>query len=85
MPVQPREAVIDLGVGEHGGMDYAELEELGVSPDEVIDFSVVSNPLGTAPGLPPCNVNAAAQQVGVVAWCQGGFLRESRSNGSEDL
>ncbi len=46
MPVRPREAVVDLNVAEHGGVNYAELEKLGVSPDEVIDFSVNTSPNG---------------------------------------
>ena len=30
----------------HGAIDFAELAEYGISPDEVIDFSVNSNPFG---------------------------------------
>ncbi|MGD9117354.1 MAG: histidinol-phosphate transaminase, partial [Dehalococcoidia bacterium] len=37
----------------HGGPDYAELERLGLSPDEVIDFSVSLNPNGAPPGIRP--------------------------------
>jgi histidinol-phosphate aminotransferase len=33
----------------HGGPNYAELEQLGISPDEVLDFSVSSNPFGPPP------------------------------------
>jgi len=33
----------------HGAPDFAELERLGLDPNEVLDFSVNSNPYGTAP------------------------------------
>ena len=35
----------------HGAIDFAELAEYGISPDEVIDFSVNSNPFGPAEGV----------------------------------
>jgi L-threonine-O-3-phosphate decarboxylase len=33
----------------HGALDFAELERLGLDPDDVLDFSVNSNPFGPAP------------------------------------
>ena len=33
----------------HGSLDYVELERLGLDPDEVLDFSVNSNPFGPSP------------------------------------
>jgi histidinol-phosphate aminotransferase len=33
----------------HGAFDYAELEQLGLSPEAVLDFSVNSNPYGPSP------------------------------------
>lgn len=51
MPLQPRKAVSVLKTGIHGGFDYAELERLGVSPGEIIDFSVSTSPLGIPPGV----------------------------------
>lgn len=42
----------------HGAFDYDELAQLGYSPDEVIDFSVNSNPYG-----PPASVREAIANV----------------------
>ncbi|GCE03337.1 pyridoxal phosphate-dependent aminotransferase [Dictyobacter aurantiacus] len=33
----------------HGAIDYAELEQLGLQADDVLDFSVNSNPYGPSP------------------------------------
>jgi histidinol-phosphate aminotransferase len=33
----------------HGALDYSELERLGLRPEEVLDFSVNSNPYGPSP------------------------------------
>jgi histidinol-phosphate aminotransferase len=33
----------------HGALDFAELERLGLDPNDVLDFSVNSNPYGTSP------------------------------------
>src|ERR1044071_8305416 len=33
----------------HGAFDFSELERLGIDPNDVLDFSVNSNPYGTAP------------------------------------
>ncbi|MHB8776447.1 MAG: pyridoxal phosphate-dependent aminotransferase [Anaerolineales bacterium] len=33
----------------HGALDYAELEGLGIHPNDVLDFSVNSNPFGPSP------------------------------------
>jgi len=35
----------------HGGINYFELKRLGISPDDVIDFSVSINPFGPPPGI----------------------------------
>jgi len=51
MSLQPRPEIADLKVSQHGGLNYAELEAMGISPDEVLDFSVSSNPHGPPPGL----------------------------------
>ena len=51
MSLQPRPEVRDLQPSEHGGLNYPELEVMGLSPNEVIDFSVSSNPSGPPRGL----------------------------------
>jgi len=35
----------------HGGINYSELEKLGISPESVLDFSVSINPFGPPPGI----------------------------------
>ena len=45
---------------DHGGIDYAELDRLGIQAKDVVDFSVNSNPFGPSP-----EVREAIQQVDV--------------------
>ena len=45
----------------HGGIDYAELEMLGIAPEEVIDFSANLNPFG-----PPAEITEAINE----SYCQ---------------
>ena len=47
----------------HGGLNVAELESLGLCPDDVIDFSASINPLG-----PPPKALEAAQSVNLAAY-----------------
>ncbi len=49
MPIRPRPEVEKLTPAIHGGPDYAELAALGLSPDEVMDFSANANPYGPSP------------------------------------
>lgn len=35
----------------HGGINYAEIRKTGVSPENVLDFSVSINPFGAPPGI----------------------------------
>ncbi len=51
MPIEPRPEVRVTPAAYHGAFDYNELERLDLSPDEVIDFSVNSNPYGPPPGI----------------------------------
>lgn len=47
----PRPAVRELLPDEHGGLDYARLQAEGMTPDEMLDFSVNSNPFGPHPAV----------------------------------
>ncbi len=47
--IQPRAEIVKTSTAHHGAPDYTELEILGISPDEVLDFSVNSNPYGPSP------------------------------------
>jgi histidinol-phosphate aminotransferase len=49
--MKPRPQIETLPDVHHGAPDYAELERLGLSPDEIIDFSVNSNPYGPDPAV----------------------------------
>ena len=49
MSLRPRPEVEALEACPHGGIDYCELEALGITPGSIIDFSVSSNPFGPPP------------------------------------
>lgn len=49
--ILPRAEVETSPTAHHGALDYTELEILGISPEELLDFSVNSNPFGTSPGV----------------------------------
>lgn len=51
MPIEPRPQIRTTPAAYHGAFDYGELEQLALSPDDVIDFSVNSNPYGPPPGV----------------------------------
>ena len=51
MSLLPRLEIQGVTVCPHGGIDYAELETLGIAPQEVLDFSANLNPLGPPPGV----------------------------------
>ncbi len=44
MSLRPRPEIENLPVQHHGGINYAELPALGLSPESVLDFSVCTNP-----------------------------------------
>ncbi len=44
MSLRPRPEIEHLKPCHHGSIDYAELAAMGISPEEVIDFSVCLNP-----------------------------------------
>lgn len=46
-----RSKLADLSPVVHGAYDYSELARLGLSPEEIIDFSANSNPYGPHPAV----------------------------------
>lgn len=48
-----------LAAGVHGGIDYGELERLGLKPEEIVDFSVNANPFGPPQVVREALANAA--------------------------
>jgi histidinol-phosphate aminotransferase len=51
--MKARKEIYNLPDVHHGAPDFGELEKIGVNPDEVIDFSVNSNPYGPSPRVAP--------------------------------
>ncbi|MBE9482681.1 MAG: histidinol-phosphate aminotransferase family protein [Chloroflexi bacterium] len=51
MPLRPNPEVENLEACPHGGPNWAELTSLGLNPDEVLDFSVSTNPFMPPPGI----------------------------------
>jgi histidinol-phosphate/aromatic aminotransferase/cobyric acid decarboxylase-like protein len=49
--LSPRPEVLASPLAHHGALDCAELERLGLDPEEVVDFSVNSNPYGPSPAV----------------------------------
>lgn len=49
--VELRGGLSQVKADYHGAIDFAELAEYGIRPNEVIDFSVNSNPFGPAPSV----------------------------------
>ncbi len=48
--LQPKANISQLAPATHGGINYPELEKLGIPPEDVLDFSVSTNPFGSPPG-----------------------------------
>ncbi|MFH1086958.1 MAG: histidinol-phosphate transaminase [Chloroflexota bacterium] len=63
MPLRPRPAVGRMAAVPHGGINYGELDRLGIAPDEVLDFSANLNPFG-----PPAGVTKALGEVDVTRY-----------------
>lgn len=51
MFISPNPEIEGLENCYHGGPNWAELKSLGINPEEVIDFSVCSNPFPPPPGV----------------------------------
>ncbi len=48
--LRPKSNIDKLVPTTHGGINYLELEKLGISPEDVLDFSVSTSPFGPPPG-----------------------------------
>ena len=51
MSFKPRKLIEELPAVSHGGLIQAELTELGLKPEDIIDFSVSTNPFMPPPGI----------------------------------
>lgn len=51
MSLLPRPQIRDMPICQHGGINYAEMEILGIAPQDILDFSANLNPLGPPPGV----------------------------------
>ncbi len=51
MPLRPRPQIENLEPSLHGSMDHAELKTMGLTPDQVLDFSVCCNSFVLPPEL----------------------------------
>ena len=60
MPLQPRPEVENLEPYPHGGLNQAELKAMGLDPDEILDFSVCSNPF-----MPPSGVRKVFDAIAI--------------------
>ena len=51
MSLRPRPEVRNVKACPHGGINYAELEDSGISPETLLDFSVCTNPFMPPPEI----------------------------------
>lgn len=49
--LQPKPSIKKINPCIHGGINYAELKSLGISPETILDFSTSCNPFGPPPGV----------------------------------
>ncbi|HTY81180.1 MAG TPA: histidinol-phosphate transaminase [Dehalococcoidales bacterium] len=49
--MEPKKYLLNLQKCAHGGINFAEFKELGIDPDNILDFSVSTNPFMPPPGL----------------------------------
>lgn len=48
---RPKRGIANLKKCHHGGINYAEIKGLGIKSNEILDFSVSSNPFMPPPGI----------------------------------
>ncbi len=51
MPLRPKRAIAGLQNCVHGGINFTELKALGLDPNDILDFSVCTNPFMPPPGI----------------------------------
>jgi len=51
LSIPPKPEVESLKICSHGGPDWAELRSMGLKPEEILDFSVCSNPFPSPPRI----------------------------------
>jgi len=51
LSLRPKPEIKKLKACPHGGLNWSELKALGLTPEEVLDFSVSSNPFPPPPGV----------------------------------
>jgi len=49
--LRPKPNIEKLTPGTHGGIDRAEIDRLGIPREDILDFSVSTNPFGPPPGI----------------------------------
>ena len=59
LDLQPRSEVLQASTAVHGGIDQEDLDRLGLDAGQILDFSVNTNPFGTAPGVREALANVA--------------------------
>jgi histidinol-phosphate aminotransferase len=59
MSLSPKPEIEGISPCPHGGPDYEEMKNMGIAPEEVLDFSVNFNPLGTPVGVKEAIYNTA--------------------------
>jgi len=62
LPLQPKRAIAGLKSCTHGGINHAEMELLGIDPEEILDFSVSTNPFMPPPGIKEMMVSAPVER-----------------------
>jgi len=51
LSLRPKRSIAGLKNCVHGGINHAELKALGINPNDVLDFSVCTNPFMPPPGI----------------------------------
>lgn len=60
MSLEPRPEIENLKVCPHGGINYVELQTVGIAPEAILDFSICTNPFMPPPRIKEMRVGSAA-------------------------